>query len=444
MTKVTPNGPGARPLAQLKRFRALEDILMGFSDGVDGDRLQAGLTWAKTGRADWRRQDLISLFAAPWVAAQEEAGWEGNPTLQGEMELDEITAAALQSDSSEDFVAKREAGEIDLYDDKVQAGIAWTMRQWGEALGLKAWTQGDGSESVEGDVGAEIHTILVDAGLRDPETNKMAALRVQPQASANDQLTADEAWSDLLDKDDRTSPEDQPGMCLITAGELADYMARARPQPVALPLEDAPRDGTMLRLRVRYEAANQDEAWTPLEDSEESWTIGFNNFDNTGDDRWQFVGWDWSQDHLLEATGGAVIGWLPFHTHPAPAPEGGAVDGWRAIDSAPIGELVQVYWPCMALNDDGELTGEMLDREGHVSLSFRHSEKHGWEPDSVIEANGDGLVTTSSSVSRPIGSRAPLVLAPPSPPARKPRQRRGIEWSYHATQLNDFWPARIR
>lgn len=73
----------------------------------------------------------------------------------------------------------------------------------------------------------------------------------------------------------------------------------------------------------------------------------------------------------------------------APAPEGGAADGWRPIDSAPIGELVQVYWPCMALNDDGELTGEMLDREGHVSLSIRHSEKHGWEPDNAIEANGD-------------------------------------------------------
>lgn len=104
MTKVIINGPGARPLAQRKRFRALEDILMGFSDGIDGARLQAGLTWAKIGRADWQRQDLISLFAAPWVAAQEEAGWEGNPTLQGEMELDEITAAALQLDPVEDFL----------------------------------------------------------------------------------------------------------------------------------------------------------------------------------------------------------------------------------------------------------------------------------------------------------------------------------------------------
>lgn len=104
MTKVTPNGPDARPLAQLKRFRALEDILMGFSDGVDGARLQAGLIWAKTGRADWQRQHLISLFAAPWDAAREEAGWEGNPTLQGEMDLNEITAVAQQSDPVEDFL----------------------------------------------------------------------------------------------------------------------------------------------------------------------------------------------------------------------------------------------------------------------------------------------------------------------------------------------------
>lgn len=105
----------------------------------------------------------------------------------------------------------------------------------------------------------------------------------------------------------------------------AQPQAREDAQPVALSLDGAPRDGTMLRLRVRYEAANQDEAWTPLEDSEESWTIGFNNFDNTGDDRWQFVGWDWSQDYLLEATGGAVIGWLPFHAHPAPDALRGAV-----------------------------------------------------------------------------------------------------------------------
>ena len=80
--------------------------------------------------------------------------------------------------------------EIDLYDHNVQAGIAWTMRQWGETLGLTTWVQGDGSESVESDVGAEIHTILIDAGLRDPETNEMAALRAQPSGETREQLAA--------------------------------------------------------------------------------------------------------------------------------------------------------------------------------------------------------------------------------------------------------------
>jgi hypothetical protein len=83
--------------------------------------------------------------------------------------------------------------------------------------------------------------------------------------------------------------------------------------PTPLPIDLAPRDGTMLRLRVRYDPSNSEEPWTPLEDAEESWTIGFNNFDNTEEDRWQFVGWSWSHDHLLEAPGGTVIGWLPFH-----------------------------------------------------------------------------------------------------------------------------------
>ena len=84
--------------------------------------------------------------------------------------------------------AASEVDDLDLYDDKVQAGIAWTLRQVGEALGLTTWTQGDGSESVEGDVGAEIHTILVDAGLRDPETNEMAALASPPVSEREREL----------------------------------------------------------------------------------------------------------------------------------------------------------------------------------------------------------------------------------------------------------------
>ena len=36
-------------------------------------------------------------------------------------------------------------------------------------------------------------------------------------------------WQELLDKDDRTSPEDYPDMALITREELADFIARTAP-----------------------------------------------------------------------------------------------------------------------------------------------------------------------------------------------------------------------
>ncbi len=36
-----------------------------------------------------------------------------------------------------------------------------------------------------------------------------------------------DAWNDLLEKDDRTSPEDTPEMVLITFEELCEFMCRA-------------------------------------------------------------------------------------------------------------------------------------------------------------------------------------------------------------------------
>lgn len=96
-----------------------------------------------------------------------------------------LYAAVTDSAAAQQSTLSGEGAELDLYDNKVQEGISWAMRQWGEALGLTTWTQGDGSESVEGDVGAEIHTILVDAGLRDPETNEMARLPAPPVPSVS-------------------------------------------------------------------------------------------------------------------------------------------------------------------------------------------------------------------------------------------------------------------
>lgn len=40
--------------------------------------------------------------------------------------------------------------------------------------------------------------------------------------------TLDQAWQDLCEKDDRTSPEEYPEMCLITREELAGYVTAER------------------------------------------------------------------------------------------------------------------------------------------------------------------------------------------------------------------------
>lgn len=73
----------------------------------------------------------------------------------------------------------------------------------------------------------------------------------------------------------------------------------------------APRDGTMLRLLIAYDP-NELESHALADSEEPSWTIGFNSYGDTGEDRWQFVGWDWSQDRFRDGHG-KVIAWLPFH-----------------------------------------------------------------------------------------------------------------------------------
>lgn len=73
----------------------------------------------------------------------------------------------------------------------------------------------------------------------------------------------------------------------------------------------APRDGTMLRLLVEFTEH-------ATEDADQAPTIGANNFDNDGEDRWQFAGWCWSHDHFVEGRG-EPIGWLPMITASAPA-----------------------------------------------------------------------------------------------------------------------------
>jgi len=55
------------------------------------------------------------------------------------------------------------------------------------------------------------------------------------QQGQGEPLSAADAWDELVNVDDRTSPEEYPNMCLITREELAGFMARAQtptaPQP---------------------------------------------------------------------------------------------------------------------------------------------------------------------------------------------------------------------
>lgn len=78
-----------------------------------------------------------------------------------------------------------------------------------------------------------------------------------------------------------------------------------------LPMETAPKDGSMLRLLVAFEDHATDDSAEP------SPTIGFNNLGNTGEDGWQFAGWSWQQDCFTDGVG-EPIGWLPLLPDPEP------------------------------------------------------------------------------------------------------------------------------
>jgi hypothetical protein len=70
------------------------------------------------------------------------------------------------------------------------------------------------------------------------------------------------------------------------------------------PIRLAPRDGTPLILLVDYSA--DDGNGHPLEDAKLARTIGWNNFDNDGEDVWVMAGWCWDHDHFTEGHGKPV------------------------------------------------------------------------------------------------------------------------------------------
>ena len=86
-----------------------------------------------------------------------------------------------------------------------------------------------------------------------------------------------------------------------------------------LPMDTAPRDGTMVRLLVEFTDHATEDCVGP------AWTIGANNDDEVGEDErvgWQFAGWCWTHDHFTEGRG-KPVGWLPML---AAAPAASGVD----------------------------------------------------------------------------------------------------------------------
>jgi len=83
----------ARDAAVAYRARIACDILEGFTDGIDGDRLGELARWTTSGRA-LDAAALLRAFAAPWIAAAEEAGWEGDPEAEARKDIDRHTLAA--------------------------------------------------------------------------------------------------------------------------------------------------------------------------------------------------------------------------------------------------------------------------------------------------------------------------------------------------------------
>src|ERR1700722_173065 len=79
------------------------------------------------------------------------------------------------------------------------------------------------------------------------------------------------------------------------------------------PIASAPRDGTLLLLLV--ENALEELNCHPLEDSVLSRTVGFNNFDLDGEDKWQMAGWAWENDHFTEGHG-TPKKWMLFPAAP--------------------------------------------------------------------------------------------------------------------------------
>ncbi len=73
----------------------------------------------------------------------------------------------------------------------------------------------------------EIWAALANEKLDDIRAIRASTTAAGIAAPLAETFTADDAWHELVEKDDRNSPEEYPEMCLITIEELRDFMQRS-------------------------------------------------------------------------------------------------------------------------------------------------------------------------------------------------------------------------
>lgn len=109
---------------------------------------------------------------------------------------------------------------------------------------------------------------------------------------------------------------------LLRSEQTDTQQPPARQVPVRwMPMDTAPKDGTLLRLLIEFSSHAIEDEEGPLA------TIGVNQKAHTGEDVWQFVGWDWEQDCFTGGLGNPV-GWLPML---AAAPAQPAAQGQKEV-----------------------------------------------------------------------------------------------------------------
>ena len=84
--------------------------------------------------------------------------------------------------------------------------------------------------------------------------------------------------------------------------EFMDMEDKIEAEETWLPMDQYKKDGTLVVLI----AQGGDH---PTEDADTFRTIGFNNLENDGEDKWVMAGWCWVHDHFTQAQGATPIKW---------------------------------------------------------------------------------------------------------------------------------------